>query len=247
MAETTPLNPAAQLLGDLDDTAIRHGFVQKVYGILCSQLLASVVIGGAVMKYASVVPKGSPLLMALMIGSIVVTIAAMCIFMCASHLLRKSPENYIILGVFTIAESVLVGVISAQYTQESVLIVLGVTTLVVMGLTLFACQTSYDFTGFGPYLLCAMLVLLGMSFVLMLGSMLGLGGSPAFQALHLVYAGCGALLFSFYIVYDTQLIIGGKHAQCQFTIDDYVPAAINLYLDIINLFLYLLQLFGERK
>lgn len=34
-----------------------------------------------------------------------------------------------------------------------------------------------------------------------------------------MYAGIGAALFSMYIVYDTQLIVGGAHHQHKFTID----------------------------
>lgn len=45
---------------------------------------------------------------------------------------------------------------------------------------------------------------------------------------------------------DTQLIIGGKHAKFQFSVDDYVFAALNLYLDIINLFLFILQIINNR-
>ena len=49
-----------------------------------------------------------------------------------------------------------------------------------------------------------------------------------------------------YIVYDTQLMIGGKH---KYSLDpeEYVFAALNLYLDIINLFLYLLSIIGASK
>lgn len=69
------------------------------------------------------------------------------------------------------------------------------------------------------------------------------------------------------------MIVGGKHAKYRFTIDDYCfdrasvflffwlgdfsfcggksmgrcQAAIAIYLDIVNLFLFLLQLFGERR
>ena len=62
----------------------------------------------------------------------------------------------------------------------------------------------------------------------------------------LVYCVAGALLFSFYLIYDTQLIIGGNHKH-HFSIDDYCMAAINLYIDIIQLFLWLLQIFGKRR
>jgi len=69
----------------------------------------------------------------------------------------------------------------------------------------------------------------------------------AYSILNTIYACAGATLFSFYIVYDTQLIVGGTHKKHQFSIDDYAFAALNLYMDIINLFLMLLSLLGNRK
>merc|ERR1711920_892435 len=151
----------------------------------------------------------------------------------------------ILLAVFTVAEAVMIGFISAQYTQESVIMVLCITAVVVFGLTLFACQTSINFTGPGAYLFAAVLVLLGFDFMLSIASLLGATG-PAFHGLRLVYAAAGALIFSMFLVYDTQLIIGGKHKH-QFGTDDYTTAALNLFLDIVQLFLFLLQLFGNRR
>ena len=62
---------------------------------------------------------------------------------------------------------------------------------------------------------------------------------------NIIYSSLGAIIFSFYIVYDTQLIIGGKHKKYQYNQDEYIFAALNLYLDIINLFLYILDLFNR--
>merc|ERR1719163_559573 len=118
----------------------------------------------------------------------VVTVGMMCIFACCPHMMRESPTNYIILAVFTIAKSVMVGFICIGYTQESVLIALGITALVVISLTLFAVCTKSDFTGMGPYLFVFMMVL-------MIASWAGAGGSAAFSTLRLVYAAVGALLF----------------------------------------------------
>merc|ERR550539_917777 len=133
--------------------------------------------------------------MGLLFTSMAVSIGMLCVFICCPDTMRKSPQNYILLTIFTVAESVMVGFICIQYTKESVLIALGITALIVLSLTIFACQTSYDFTGFGPYLFCAMMCLCGFGFVLMLVSMCGLTG-PAFQTMRLVYAAGGALLFS---------------------------------------------------
>merc|ERR1719191_208485 len=170
----------------------------------------------------------------------------MCVFMCRPQTMRESPTNYLLLLVFTLAESVLVGVVCIGYTAESVLMVFGITAVVVVALSLFACQTKYDITGFAPYMLVAMIVLMSFGFLITLASWTGLTSTAAFQTMRLVYAGFGALLFSGFIVMDTQMIVGGSHKEHEFETDDYAMAAIVLYIDIIQLFLYLLQLFGSR-
>merc|ERR1719326_1064404 len=113
------------------------------------------------------------------------------------------------------------------------------TTGIFIGLSAYAFTTKSDFTGAGPYLFAALMGISLFGLVLII--------FPAGAMMHKIYAGLGALLFSFYIVYDTQLIVGGNHKKHQFSVDDYVFAALNLYLDIINLFLYLLSLFGDRR
>merc|ERR1719174_2743987 len=150
---------------------------------------------------------GNDTRMALLFASFAISIGMMCVFMCCPDTMRKVPLNYVLLTLFTLAESVLVGFICIEYTQESVVIALSITALVVLCLTIFACQTKYDFTGMGPYLFCGLMVLMGFSFCIMLVGMFHPSGA-AFQTARLIYAALGALLFSVYIVYDTQLIIG---------------------------------------
>merc|ERR1711935_1329274 len=53
---------------------------------------------------------------------------------------------------------------------------------------------------------------------------------------HAIFSLMGALLFSGYILYDTSVIMHHMGP------DDYIMASVSLYLDIINLFLYLLQI-----
>lgn len=64
------------------------------------------------------------------------------------------------------------------------------------------------------------------------------------QIVNMVYACLGVLLFSFYLVFDTQLMVGGNH-KVAYAPEEYVFAALSLYLDIGNLFLYLLRIIGE--
>lgn len=52
----------------------------------------------------------------------------------------------------------------------------------------------------------------------------------------------GALLFSVYLVYDVQKLAGGR--ENTLGPDDYIEGAISLYIDIITLFIMILQLVG---
>jgi len=56
----------------------------------------------------------------------------------------------------------------------------------------------------------------------------------------LIYACLGALLFSIYIIFDTQMILG--KGDLKYSLDDAYLAAIKLYLDIVNLFLSILRI-----
>merc|ERR1712232_1169113 len=120
----------------------------------------------------------------------------------------------------------------------------GITLLIVAGLTIYAWTAKTDFTGLGPYLMAGLLAFILFGFTLSIMSWFGLHMKPIAMAYHF----CGVLLFSFFIIYDTQLILGewGGHSE-QFSVDDYCFAALNLYLDIINLFLQILRLLGEER
>lgn len=49
-----------------------------------------------------------------------------------------------------------------------------------------------------------------------------------------------SLLFSIYFIYDTQLIIG-KHKK-KYKIDDYVIASMNIFIDLIQIFLSVFEM-----
>ena len=49
----------------------------------------------------------------------------------------------------------------------------------------------------------------------------------------------------FYLIYDVQMICGGKRGK--FDIDDYVRAAMTLYLDIVRIFIKLIQILNSLK
>ena len=59
-----------------------------------------------------------------------------------------------------------------------------------------------------------------------------------------LYCMVGVMLFGFYLIVDTQMIMGGKNVEL--SIDEYILAAMMLYIDIIQIFLYLLRFLGGR-
>jgi hypothetical protein len=137
--------------------------------------------------------------------------------------------------------SCLIGVVSSYYETYIVMVTIIITIFLVIGLTLFALQTKYDFTGWAPYLLCALLNLIIFGLIITI-----LCNTGNCQVLNTFYSFIGASIFCCFIVHDTQLIIGGKHKRYKFSNEDHVLAALNLYLDIVNLFLNLLSCSGSR-
>lgn len=220
---------------------VRMGFVRKVYALLSVQLLLTFVVAALVQSMSPTWRFEHQWLMAL---SMIATMATLCAMSCCRDVCREYPKNYCILFAFTFFEGILLGFISSEYTAGSVTICVGVTAAIFMGLTVYAWTTTTDFTGYGPYLYGALMAFMMFGFAMSIMSMFGI----YLPSMTLMYNFCGVVIFVMYIVFDTQMILGdmGGH-EFQFGIDDYVFAALTLYLDIVNLFLYLLRFFGERK
>ncbi|XP_037946528.1 protein lifeguard 1-like isoform X3 [Teleopsis dalmanni] len=219
-----------------DDQSIRKGFIRKVYMILMGQLLVTF---GFVALFVFHKPtqqfvQRNPALFWVALAVLLVTMIAMA---CCEGVRRKTPMNFIFLTLFTLAESFLLGVSASRYESQEVLMAVGITAAVCLALTLFAMQTKYDFTMCGGVLLVAMVVFLIFGIVAIF--------VPG-KIMTLVYASCGALLFSIYLVYDTQLMMGGEH-KYSISPEEYIFAALNLYLDIVNIFMYILTIIGAAR
>merc|ERR1712096_153566 len=101
-----------------------------------------------------------------------------------------------------------------------------------IGITVYAINTKNDFTVCGPLLYIFGFVFFTMSlFFFLFGNVMPI-----------LFATIGVILFSFYLLVDTQMIIGGKNRRFQVDEDSYILASVMLYLDIINIFLYLIQI-----
>ena len=155
-------------------------------------------------------------------------------FMLLTFWKRKSyPTNLLFLSAFTALEAYSISVIVTFYETRIVLLALVLTAGIFVALTLFACQTKYDFTSWMPYLFGSLWILILFGFVAAF--------FPYNSTMELVYGGAAALIFSAYILVDTQLVMRHYH------VEEEIAAAISLYLDIINLFLAILRILNSQS
>jgi FtsH-binding integral membrane protein len=119
--------------------------------------------------------------------------------------------------------------------METVLIAAGLTAAITVSLTIYACTTKTDFTYCGGLLF-------------MLACVVFVGGIFTFffrnSTARIVLCAICVILYGLYLIYDTQLVVGG--GRCELSIDDYVVGALILYVDIIQLFLKILELLGKK-
>ncbi|KAI3355868.1 hypothetical protein L3Q82_004420 [Scortum barcoo] len=57
--------------------------------------------------------------------------------------------------------------------------------------------------------------------------------------LHMLYAAIGAIIYTLFLVYNTQLLIGNR--ELAISPEEYVYGALSLYIDIVHIFLFILQ------
>ena len=218
------------------DYMIRRGFIIKTYGILLSQLVLT-----GIFICLSFVPSindfikdsnfiRSNFFIAFCSIFVAVTITVFVFFICCRRTARKFPINYILLFSFTLCMSFYCLVFCSFFDPKDVIVAAILTIAVTAGLTVYAIRTKTDFTYLGG-------LLFAFSFLLVF--------TVAFYFwIHVTvfWIMLGILVYSLYIIFDTQLIMG--QIGLEYNIDDYCLAALNLCIDIIYLFIRILQLIG---
>ena len=218
---------------------IRRGFIIKTYGILISQLAITCVF--ICISFAKSVKDyltspnfySSGFFIAFISIFVIVTIVVCVMFSCFTDTARKFPINYILLLGFTLSMSFYCLVFCSFFETSDVIAAGLLTIAATVGLTVYAIRTKEDFTFCGGFLF---------SFVFLL---VFSGCFYFWVGLTALWLLLGIMVYSLYIVYDPQLIM--RQLGLKYNIDDYCLAALNLYIDIIYLFLKILQLIGGRK
>ncbi|KAL0966351.1 hypothetical protein UPYG_G00294210 [Umbra pygmaea] len=242
-----PTMPSSVLSGDGEGFAadgfnslkVRHTFIRKVYMILASQLLVTVAIV-AVFTFVQPVKMFVIRNPAVYYASFAVYVVTTIVLMCCKGPRRKFPWNIILLIIFTLAMSYMTGTISSYYDTKAVFLALGITVIVCVITTVFCFQTKVDLTSCtGLFCVLGVVVLVGGIITAIVLSF------KYIPWLHMVYAAVGAVVYTLFLAYHTQLLIGkGKNSISP---EEYVFAALSIYIDVVQLFLCLLQLVGAAN
>ena len=200
--------------------AQRMEFLKKVYGLLTLSLGTAVL--GAMM--------GQGMSPGLMLPLFLVEIGLIFFAMAVR---RKPVWNIVALFAFTSVSGLTLGPVMNVYNAGVIQEALVLTLLIFGALTMYVITSKKDFSFLGGFLVMGLVLVL-------VGSLLNifLFQSPMGE---FVIAGAGVLLFSGFILYDTSNILRN------YEVEDYTSATLALYLDIINLFLFLLRLLNNRN
>ncbi|KAJ8527241.1 hypothetical protein K7X08_029718 [Anisodus acutangulus] len=215
----------------LENPQLRWAFIRKVYSILTLQLLITIAVASVVVTVHPIahfiVSTGAGL--ALYIVLIITPFITLCPLY---YYHQKHPVNFLLLGLFTVSLSFVVGLTCAFTSGKVILESVILTAAVVLSLTLYtfwAAKRGHDFNFLGPFLFGALMVLMLFFFIQLL--------FPLGRLSVMIYGCLASILFCGYIIYDTDNLIK------RYTYDEYIWAAVGLYLDVINLFLAILTIF----
>lgn len=210
---------------------MRRGFVRKVLLLVAIQLL---ITAGVSIAFYTIDPIRDYLaenqwpVWVCMLISFGILLTIVCVP--ATH---KFPFDYILLFGFTTFFSVCVGAITGRYSVQAVGLALAVTCATVFGAFFVAAFTKLDLTKISGFLLAVLFGVLAMSII---------GIFWRNKWFHFVIALVSAILFTMFLIYDLQMLMGGRSRE--FDPDMYVIAALNIYIDIIQIFLNVLQIIG---
>lgn len=208
--------------------SIRMAFLRKVFGILSFQVVYTIAICVALYKtpgLQSFILHNAWVLLPLLFASLGLLLAM--------HFhARNVPTNYLLLIGFTTIQALTLGCVVSMYKLHSILEAACLTAVIVVALFFYTLQSRRDFVK-GYALSFSLLSVLLMASMLQIFFM-----SPKFNFFISVF---GAGLFCVFLIIDMDIIMHGISPE------DYILACVTLYLDVVNLFIYLLQIIGEAN
>ena len=214
-------------------------FMYGVYGLMSGALAITAVTS----YFVSTIPNiettlfGSPLLVTL------IFIAQLALVIGLSLMIQRLtfPMALTMFFVYAISLGVTLSIIFLVYTKASIMQTFVVCSGMFGVMTIYGYLTNADLTKLGNV---AMMALWGLIIALLVNLFFR---NPLFD---LIISGAGVLIFTLLTAYDTQKIkrmgeymLGDQEMMGKVAI----LGALTLYLDFVNLFLFLLRFMGRRR
>jgi FtsH-binding integral membrane protein len=167
----------------------------------------------------------------------VLIIAELAIVLTSRLWSQRSPLNKLMFAAFAFITGMtiapLIGVVLASYGGVMILMkALFATICTFIAAAVFGWTTKFNLMGMRGFLTVG---LIGMIITGILGIFMPWGNT-----MEMVYSGLGVLLFTGYIMFDFQRL--KRYPENMF-----IEAALQLYLDIFNLFLFILRLISSSR
>lgn len=225
----------SELSKNLDENEVkdsRRVFIRNVYFILQLQLLLT---AGICACFMYIQPLQDAAVNNYYAFILVPLIPMIIVMVCMFKYKTVVPLNLALLVLFTVLQSLTVGALCGVYASAGygilVLQAFIITWAIFFSLTIFVLQSKIDFTWLGAGLQSAVICLF------VWGFFVWWFGYYAYM----MYLLIGVFVFVGYILYDTSMILTRLGPE------DTVIAAMELYLDFINLFVFILALLGGGK
>jgi len=166
------------------------------------------------------------------------------VFMLSRNIMRMSVGGAICAFLlYSALNGLLCSFIFMAYTKYAIFQAFAISAAMFASMSLWSLTTKRDLSGWGHYLFMA---LIGLIIAGIVGIFVG---GETYQ---LLYSVIGVILFTALTAYDTQMIKRmSDEASASLGESDSmrlsILGALKLYLDFINMFLFLLRLFGRRN
>ncbi|CCG54446.1 Putative transmembrane protein of unknown function, Inner membrane family protein [Flavobacterium indicum GPTSA100-9 = DSM 17447] len=214
-------------------------FIAKVYGWMCAALLAT----GLTAWY---VAQSEEIIVALVTNKILFYGLLFGEILLVGYISRALPTMNVSMAkalffLYAIANGLTLSLIFVIFTTTSIASAFFITAGTFAVMSVYGYYTKSDLTSMGKILMMALIGLVIASIVnIFMESTL----------LYWITSYVGVFIFTGLIAYDTQKIkemnIIGNEGTDEDT-KESLMGALTLYLDFINLFLYILRIFGDRK
>jgi len=214
--------------------------MNKVYGLMSVAMLLTAGVAWAVGTNEALVAQifGTPLKWVVMFAPLVMVFA----FGALINRLSVAAAQ-LFFYAYAAAVGLSLSFIFAVYTGTSIAQTFLVTSIAFAGLSLYGYTTKKDLSGMGTFLMMGLIGLIVASIVnIFLAS----------SALAFAISVIGVLIFAGLTAYDTQSIKNtyvahAMHGDQEWLGKAAIMGALNLYLDFINMFMFLLQFLGNRE